>query len=82
MKPRTHRRHEEKLRRVVGKYAWFGGICAGIAYHYAIPVWLVRVGWVVAFLAVPPCLLIYLIIWMFMPKWERVPDDFEHITAG
>ena len=49
---------------------WLGGVCGGIAEYFDIDPTLVRIGYVVLSLGSPafPGLLIYLILWMIMPK--------------
>ena len=49
---------------------WLGGVCGGIAEYLDIDPTLVRIGYVVLSLgsAAFPGLLIYLILWMIMPK--------------
>ena len=49
---------------------WLGGVCGGIAVYFDIDPTLVRIGYVVLSLgsAAFPGLLIYLILWMIMPK--------------
>ena len=49
---------------------WLGGVCAGIAEYFDTDPTLVRIGYVVLSLgsAAFPGLLIYLILWMIMPK--------------
>ena len=49
---------------------WLGGVCGGIAEYFDIDPTLVRIGYVVLSLgrAAFPGLLIYLILWMIMPK--------------
>jgi phage shock protein C len=52
---------------------WLGGVCGGIAEYFDIDPTLVRIGYVVLSLgsAAFPGLLIYLILWMIMPKESR-----------
>lgn len=52
---------------------WLGGVCGGIAEYFDIDPTLVRIGYVVLSLgsAAFPGLLIYLILWMIMPKEQR-----------
>ena len=64
------------FKRVVGK-EWIAGVCAGLAYWIGMPTWLVRL---IFFIFIGKLLLLYLILWIFMPEWEKTPDDYEKIT--
>lgn len=66
-----------------GDPAWIGGVASGIAYALAIPLWLVRVIFVVTFFAGIGCpLLIYFALWFIVPNWSAVPADFEERTGS
>jgi phage shock protein PspC (stress-responsive transcriptional regulator) len=71
---------KRKLKRVPGR-GWAGGVCAGIAYWLGIPVWLVRLIWVWAIIFYGTGLILYILLWIFMPEWEKTPDDFDQITG-
>jgi phage shock protein C len=47
---------------------WIGGVCGGLGAHTAIPSWIWRVIFVLLFVCVGTGLLIYLLLWIFMPK--------------
>lgn len=51
---------------------WVGGVAGGLAEHWAVPAWTVRLGFVVATLAGGLGLLAYLLMWAFLPL-EPVP---------
>ena len=70
-----------KLRRVKGKH-WLGGVCAGVGYWLGIATWLVRLVWAILVLAYGFGLLLYLLLWIFMPVWEQVPQDYEERAGG
>ncbi len=58
-----------------------GGVCAGVSYFFGWPLWLVRL--VTAFLIIAgvhfmPFL--YILMWIFVPKVERAPEDFDTTT--
>lgn len=69
-----------KLRRL-REEAVFAGICSGIAYWLGIPTWLVRVVWGVAFFIYGIGFGIYVILWIFMPTWDKVPTDYKKIAG-
>ncbi len=44
------------------------GVCAGIARHYGWSRWLVRVGFIVSCLLPGPQIVLYIALWILMPK--------------
>jgi phage shock protein PspC (stress-responsive transcriptional regulator) len=57
---------------------WVGGVCAGIAYSLGIPTWIVRL---ITFLVIMRGLLIvYIILWIFMPRWKQTPEDYKQLN--
>lgn len=66
----------KKLRRIPSK-GWIAGICAGFAYYFETPVWVVRLIWTAAvFLGMGSGLFLYILLWIFMPKAEA-PEDYD-----
>lgn len=61
-----------------------GGVLAGIAYFFTIPLWLVRIVFVVAVVYFDDGLLVllYLLFWIFMPSIDFIPADFIARTEG
>ena len=46
-----------------------GGVAAGLAYRFGLPVWLVRLAWLILFLPGGlPGLVPYVILWILMPS--------------
>lgn len=70
-----------KLRRTVYNDAWFGGVCAGVAYWIGCPVWIVRLVWTVAIVGYGFGLLAYILLFIFLPVWEKTPADFHQVTG-
>lgn len=58
-----------------------GGVAAGIAYFFGWPLWLVRLTMAVLILGglhfMP---VLYILMWIFVPKIEKVPEDFDAVT--
>lgn len=69
------------LRRIKQK-GWIGGVCAGVGYWMAIPAWLVRLVWTLLVLALGFGILLYVLLWIFMPAFEHVPEDYELRAGG
>ena len=60
-----------------------GGVCAGFAYKFGIPPWLVQALWVVVAIGLSGIPLIaYVVLWVMMPKASEVPDDYETRTEN
>ena len=70
--PRLVRITERKL---------IGGVCAGFAYKFGIPHWIVRVLWVLLMFPLSGTpILAYFLLWGFMPKANELPEDFDSRT--
>jgi|GEM_PF-394804 phage shock protein PspC (stress-responsive transcriptional regulator) len=69
-----------KLRRVTDE-EWIAGVCAGVAYKLGIPVWTVRLAWVLCSIFYGVGLLPYLLLWIFLPEWVNTPGDFNRVTG-
>jgi len=70
----------KKLRRIP-ENGWFGGICAGFAYYFELPVWVVRLVWAITFLGMGFGVWVYILIWIFMPRIKEVPTDYDEVTV-
>jgi len=59
--------------------AWLGGVCAGLAYNFKFPLWLMRLGWMFIFFItmIWPTFILYLLLWIFMPSMDKTPEDFN-----
>jgi phage shock protein C len=47
---------------------WLGGVCGGLGKHTPLPSWVWRVIFTALFLCVGTGLLLYVLLWIFMPK--------------
>jgi phage shock protein PspC (stress-responsive transcriptional regulator) len=70
-----------RLRRIKGTH-WLGGVCAGIGYWMGIPTWLVRLAWALLLLVYGLGGVAYVLLWVFMPVWPSVPEDYEERAGG
>ncbi|MBU0651385.1 MAG: PspC domain-containing protein [Proteobacteria bacterium] len=52
---------------------WIGGVCGGLGEHTPIPSWTWRVIFSILFLFFGTGLLIYILLWIFMPKEPQDP---------
>lgn len=58
-----------------------GGVCAGVAYFFGWPLWLVRLVTAVLLLGGMHFMpIFYVLMWIFVPKMEKVPEDFDAVT--
>ncbi len=57
------------------------GVSAGLAYYFGAPLWVVRLIMVLLLLSgwhfMP---IAYILMWIFVPKAEHVPEDFDELT--
>lgn len=67
---------EEKKFALINQKAWLGGVCAGIAYYFEMPTWLVRL---LFFTIGGPLSTLYIGLWIFVPRYEIDPEDYEKI---
>jgi len=47
---------------------WIGGVCGGLGKHTLVPSWTWRVIFLLLFFCFGTGLLIYILLWVFMPK--------------
>jgi len=70
-----------KPRRIKQK-GWLGGVCAGFGYWLGIPTWLVRLILTVLVLVYGVGAILYILLWIFMPVWDTVPEGYEERAGG
>jgi len=56
---------------------WIGGVCAGFAYKIGMPLWVARLIPVATVIFLGFGILIYILLWIFMPTAEQEPSDFD-----
>ncbi|KPJ85534.1 hypothetical protein AMJ57_02745 [Parcubacteria bacterium SG8_24] len=61
---------------------WLGGVCAGLAYWIGCPTWIVRLVWFLVAWFYGAGLLVYLLLWLFVPAKDSVPPDYVRRTGG
>ena len=59
----------------------FGGVCAGLAYYLGMHVWIVRMMVLALVVFSGTGLVLYLVFWWLLPKWESTPDDYARVTG-
>lgn len=64
------------FRRMPSRGVWLG-VAAGLAYCLGVPVWVVRLIFIVLTLQ---GLLLYLVLAFILPSWSSAPQDYEKIT--
>lgn len=73
---------EPRLVRISQKWT-VTGVCAGFAYKFGVPTWLVQVIWVVATFGLGGVPLIaYIILAIVMPKASESPVDYDTRTEN
>jgi phage shock protein C len=51
---------------------WIGGVCGGLGMHTSIPSWVWRVLFSLLFFCFGTGLLLYILLWIFMPKEQQL----------
>lgn len=72
---------KRRLRKVEER-KWIGGVCAGVAYWLGVPAWLVRLVLTLSVVGFGFGVLLYLLLWIFMPTWDATPEDFDAVAGG
>ena len=72
---------KRRLRKVEER-KWIGGVCAGVAYWLGVPAWLVRLVLTLSVVGFGFGVLLYLLLWIFMPEWEATPADYDAVAGG
>lgn len=57
------------------KDKWIGGVCGGLGEHTPIPSWSWRFLFTVLFLCGGAGLLLYILLWIFLPRGFEKRDD-------
>lgn len=58
-----------------------GGICAGFAYWLGWPTWILRALLVGLVIFAGTGILVYIVLWIFMPSAEELPADYDERTS-
>jgi len=53
-----------------------------VGYWLGVPTWLVRLVWTVLVLLYGVGAILYILLWIFMPIWDAVPEDYEQRAGG
>jgi phage shock protein PspC (stress-responsive transcriptional regulator) len=59
-----------------------GGVCSGLAEYFNVEVAIVRVLFVLGVFASGAGILLYLLLWLFMPEAEALPMQKARIRSG
>jgi len=76
----TDKEGHPRLVRITQKRV-LGGVCAGFAYWLGWPTWVVRVLTVIVVLFTAVPILVYIVLWIFMPAASELPSDYEDRTS-
>lgn len=58
-----------------------GGVCAGLAYYFGMSPTPIRLIWVGAVVLAGSGLVLYLILWVVLPKADHIPHDYAERTG-
>lgn len=67
---------DRKLRKIKRR-KWVSGVCAGFAYYFGLPTWVVRMVWTASVAFVGFTGFLYILFWIFMPARQDLPTDYE-----
>lgn len=70
---------DKKFKRIESE-SWVGGVCAGIAYYLECPTWVVRLIALVLITSTGIGVTPYLLLWFFVPDYDKTPEDYEVVT--
>ena len=56
---------------------WIGGVCAGLATYIGLPIWVVRLAFLIGLLSPIPSFLPYLFLWYILPPTKTKADDLR-----
>ncbi|MEA2715375.1 MAG: hypothetical protein QOG91_403 [Candidatus Parcubacteria bacterium] len=57
------------------------GVCAGMAYAFGIPTWIVRVIWFTLLICYGVGAVAYVILWLCVPEWDSDPKDYKTVSG-
>ena len=70
----------ERLMKIKQK-GMLGGVCAGFAYWLGWPTWILRALLVGLVIFAGTGILLYIILWIFMPATDELPPDYDERTS-
>lgn len=56
---------------------WIAGVASGLATYFGIPVWSVRLAFIIALVAPIPSIIPYILLWIIMPKAKTKTDKLR-----
>lgn len=59
------------------KRGWIGGVCAGLAAYMGLPIWVLRLAFIIAIPAPIPSLIPYLVLWYLLPPSKTKSDELQ-----
>lgn len=66
---------------VRSKDGWLGGVCAGLAKHFGVEVWLMRLIWVISTVLFVP-ILFYFVLVFSLPREDKIEDSLRPKLLG
>lgn len=58
-----------------------GGVCAGVSYCIGVSASQIRMLFIALIIVCKPVIVVYILLWYFLPAWEALPDDFTEVTG-
>ncbi len=61
---------------------WIGGVCAGLARQFDVPVAVIRLAWFLSIWCLGFGLLLYVMCWISFPKFSRLEKAHQKVILG
>lgn len=57
--------------------AWVGGVCSGLAVYMGMPLWVLRLVFIIAVFTPLPIIIVYLLLWYILPLAQNKADELQ-----
>lgn len=57
--------------------SWLGGVCSGLAVYMGMPIWLLRLVFIIAVFTPLPIIILYLLLWYILPLAQNKSDELQ-----
>lgn len=81
LEPIKRANRELKEFRGLSSKGWIAGVCAGLSYRLGVAPWMVRLTLTMLFLFHGVGLGLYVGLWIFVPKTDKLPADYVPRTC-
>lgn len=57
--------------------SWLGGVCSGLAVYMGMPLWVLRLVFIIAVFTPLPIIILYLLLWYILPLAQNKSDELQ-----